>query len=197
MEREYPLTTHAVVPHHPIARSNRLALWGRCWHDGSWELKDQLTYYPYIHCAPHWADLAQVADFLRAQGVRDGDLICWHDSTHPLYVWLNIKPGIRFPHVITAMQFRSKLEVIRAETFVSPARYVVSDLVPVTYLNEFDSATPPAGPCHELPPEFPAWGADVYPWNQPVVFRAGRYFVHEIKNPRGEIDFPWPDGLKD
>ena len=50
----------------------------------------------------------------------------------------------------------------------------------------------PRGPANALPPEFPEWGADVYPWNQPVVFRAGRYFVHEVKNPRGEIVFPLP-----
>jgi hypothetical protein len=197
LQRAFPVQTHTLLPHHPIADSNRLALWGRCWHDDSWELKDQLTFYPYIHCAPHWADLNLVAEFLREKEVKDFDLICWHDSTHPLYVWLNIRPGIRFPHVITAMKFHSKLDVIRRETFASPARYVVSDLVPVSYLNRFDSPTPPPGPCHELPPEFPKWGANVYPWNQPVIFRAGRYFVHEIKDPRGEIEFPFPEALKD
>jgi hypothetical protein len=191
-----PLTADAVVPHHPIARGDRLALWTRCWHDGSWELKDRLTFYPYIHCAPHWADLARVAEFLRARGVGDGDLICWHDSTHPLYVELGVRPAFRFPHVMTAMKFRSKLDVIRREAFESGARYVVSDLVPVSYLNPF-GPFPPPGPARELPPEFPAWGKDVYPWNQPVVFRAGRYFVHQIQDPRGEIEFPLPEGLKE
>ena len=197
MERAYPLTTHAVVPHHPIVRSERLALWGRCWHDGSWELKDQLTYYPCIHCAPNWADSSAVADFLRDQGVKDHDVICWHDSTHPLYVWLDIKPGIRFPHVITAMKFRSKLDVIRAETFASPARFVVSDLVPVSYLTQTSIRRHrPQDHATNYHRSFPHGDADVYPWNQPVVFRAGRFFVHEIKNPHGEIDFPLPDGLK-
>ncbi|HKB06068.1 MAG TPA: hypothetical protein VKD90_27990 [Gemmataceae bacterium] len=196
LRRAYPITVKAVIPHHPIARSDRLALWGRCWHDDSWELKDRLTYYPDIHCAPHWADLARVADFLRSKDVGDRDVICWHDSTHPLYVQLGIRPGLRFPHVITAMKFRSKLDVIRDEAFQSPARYVVSDLVPVSYLHPF-GPYPPPGPTTELPRDFPAWGPNVYPWNQPVVFRAGRYIVHEVRNPHGEIDFPFPKVLWD
>jgi hypothetical protein len=196
LRRTHPVTVQTALPHHPITRSDRLALWPRCWYDGSWELKDRLTFYPYIHCAPHWADLARVAAFLRSKGVGDGDLICWHDSTHPLYVWLGVRPGLRYPHVITAMKFRSKLDLIRREAFESKARYVVSDLVPASYLHAF-GPPPPPGPTTELPPEFPAWGKDVYPWNQPVVFRAGRYFVHEVRDPHGEIDFPYPDELKD
>jgi hypothetical protein len=196
LERSHKLTVRTVLPHHPIAQRDRLELWGRCWHDGSWELKDRLTFYPYIHCAPHWADLERVAEFLRTKDLKDHELICWHDSTHSLYVTLGIKPGIRYPHVITAMKFRSKLDVIRREAFESPARYVVSDLVPVSYLHPFGPAPPP-GRTNALPPEFPEWGQDVYPWNQPVVFRAGRYFVHEVREPRGEIDFPYPAELKD
>lgn len=196
LRRAYPLTTKTALPHHPIARGDRLALWGRCWHDGSWELKDRLTYYHHIHCAPDWADLARVADFLRDQDLKDRELICWHDSTHPLYVWLGVRPGIRYPHVITAMKFRSRREQIRQEAFASPARYVVSDLVTVWYVSPIDLSYP-AGPADRLPNGFPDWGANVYPWNQPVVFRAGRYVVHGITDPRGEIDFPLPEGLWD
>jgi hypothetical protein len=70
--------------------------------------------------------------------------------------------------------------------------------VPAEYMVDppFDRAPPP-GPTTALPPRFPAWGQDTYPWNQPVVFRAGRYFVHEVTDPRGQIDFPLPEGLRD
>jgi hypothetical protein len=195
LQRSRPITMEVVVPHHPIARPERLRLWPRCWHDDSWELKDQLTFYHRIHCAPNWSDLQRVADFLATKDLHDRDLICWHDTTHPLYVWLGIKPGIRYPHVITAMKFKSKREQIRQETFSSPARYVVSDLVPVEYTSQMFLPAPRPGPADSLPPGFPSWGADVYPWNQPVVFRAGRYIVHEIKEPRGEIVFPFPGHL--
>jgi hypothetical protein len=196
LKKSHPITARVAVPHHPIAQRDRLALWGRCWHDNSWEFKDQLSFYPYTHSIPQWAELQQVADFLRTKNLKDRELICWHDSTHPLYIWLEIRPGLRFPHVITAMKFRSKLDVIRREAFESPARYVVSDLVPVTYLNPLGPFAP-AGPMDHLPPEFPPWGKDVYPWNQPVVFQAGRYIVHEVKDPRGEIDFPLPEAMKE
>jgi hypothetical protein len=196
-EKAYPVSTRVVVPDHPIVRADRLALWGRCWSDGSWELKDRLTYYHDIHCAPDWADLQRVADFLKTQNVKDHELICWHDTTHPLYVWLGARPAIRYPHVITAMKFKSKRDQIRREAFESGARFVVSDLVPATYLCPALGPAPPPGPASELPAGFPAWGKDVYPWNQPVVFRAGRYVVHEVREPRGEIVFPLPEGLWD
>jgi hypothetical protein len=193
-QKAYPIATRIVVPHHGIANRERLALWRRCWTDDSWELKDELSFYPNVHCAPNWSDLDRVAEFLRTKDLKDRELICWHDSTHPLYVRLQIKPGIRYPHVITAMKFKSKRDQIRRETFASPARYVVSDLVPISYTTAF-GPFPPPGPATELPAEFPAWRDEVYPWNQPVVFRAGRYVVHEVKEPRGEIFFPMPTEL--
>jgi hypothetical protein len=196
LENRYPMNTRMVIPAHSSVRADRLRLWPRCWEDDSWELKDRLTHFHDIHCAPDWADLARVAEFLRSRGVADGDLICWHDSTHPLYVMLDVRPGFRFPHVITAMKFKSKLPTLRAEAFASKARYVVSDLIPVTYTAAFHPAPPP-GPVDALPSEFPDWGATVYPWNQPVVFRAGRYFVHEVREPKGEIEFPLPDVVKE
>ncbi len=198
LANRYPLAMRTAVPDHPIVQRERLGLWRRCWYDDSWELKDRLSFYPQIHCAPNWADLQRVADFLATKNLHDRELICWHDSTHPLYIWLGIKPGIRYPHVITAMKFKSKREQIRQETFASPARFVVSDLVPIWYLKpDLLDSLPPPGPANALPAAFPAWGSDVYPWNQPVVFRAGRYVVHEIREPKGKIDFPLPQGLWD
>jgi len=194
INEDYRITTALVLPHYPMVDRNRLALWGRCWHDDSWELKDQLSFYDTVHCAPNWADLNRVGEFLKTKKLQDRELICWHDSTHPLYVELGIKPGIRYPHVITAMKFRSKREQIKSETFTSPARYVVSDLVPIMYSARF-GPFPPPGPATELPPEFPDWRTDIYPWNQPVVYRSGRYIVHEVKEPKGEIVFPLPKEL--
>jgi hypothetical protein len=190
-QSEYPKVMRVAVPHHPIARSDRLTLWPQCFRDDSWEFKDRLTCYPRIHCMPNWAELERVAVFLESKSLNDRELICWHDSTHPLYVRLGIKPGIRYPHVITAMKFQSKREQIRREAFESPARYVVSDLVPIEYLHPMDESTNPDA----LPSNFPGWRDEVYPWNQPVVFRAGRFVVHEVKDPRGRIEFPFPAAL--
>jgi hypothetical protein len=42
------------------------------------------------------------------------------------------------------------------------------------------------GKPHALPPAFSracaAW-RDVFPWSEPVVFRAGRYVVHRVEGP--------------
>jgi len=191
-------TYRMTVPDHAILDPARLGVWGRAWTDDSMELKDRLTYYRNIHCAPDWADLKRVEEFLRSKRVGDRDVVCWHDSTHPLYVWLDVKPGLRYPHVMTAMKFRSKLPAIRAETFASPAKYAVADMVPCGYLVPGGfPAPPPAGLIDRVPEYFPAWGATTYPWNQRPVFRAGRYFVFEITTPAGEIEFPLLEGLKE
>ena len=193
-KQQYKVVYGRVFPNHALFEQKRFWLWDDCWHDDSWELKDQLSHFEQTGSNPDWADLHKVADFLRTQQVGDGELICWHDTTHPLYLDLQIKPGYRFPHVMTAMRFQSKHDILKREAFENQARFVVSDLIPVTYTQAFSPA-PPAGPCAELPPEFPAWKNTVYPWNQPVVFRAGRYFVHRLTNPQGEIVFPLPFSL--
>ena len=40
-----------------------------------------------------------------------------------------------------------------------------------------------------LPPAFPKPMAEVFPWNEPVVFRAGRYTVHQVTGP---VEAVWP-----
>jgi hypothetical protein len=67
----------------------------------------------------------------------------------------------------------------------SPERFVVTDLVIDKFSEEEANAVGPAGP--QAPP--PAYAAlpGTYPWSHPVVFRAGRYMVHEIRGPLGEF----------
>ncbi len=193
-QRAKPVTFEQVVPknyafdpHLKYAFDpHRLALWPRCFQERSTpELKDELTFYDPIHCVPTWTELAEVADFLRSRGVKDGELVCWYDSTHPLYLDLNVRPAIRFMHVNTAMDFKSKLGQIQAELEGSGQRYVVSDLALVCkYYADIDANT---GGSTELPANFPDSMRQVYPWNQPVVFRTTRYFVHAVKLPVGTI----------
>jgi hypothetical protein len=191
-----PITMTQMVPAHSIARWSRLQYWPRCWQDNSLELKDRLTYYRNIHCAPEWENLHLVAEYLRTQEVGDGDVICWHDATHPLYLELNIKPGIRFPHVITVMRMKSKIPTIRDEAFRSSAKFIVSDLMAVAHIEPIDMEVIPSE-VDRLPSDFPNSLRDVYPWNQPPIYRVGRYMVHRVDTPRGEIDFPLPGETQD
>jgi hypothetical protein len=129
-------------------------------------------------------EIGAVADYLRTQDVRDGELITWHDSPHDLYLSLSIKPGIRFLHVGTAYrlgEWQSQQLLHELQSAIPHARFAVSDMYSVTkhrdVLNE-------VGP-DSLPLQMPAWQRNEFPFNQPVVFRSpsGRHLVHRICNP--------------
>jgi hypothetical protein len=168
----------------------RLALWSRCLHEqSSAELKDELSFFSYTHCVPTWTELEKVADFLRARNVKDGELVCWYDSTHPLYLELKVRPAIRFMHLTTTMDFKSKLGQIQAELEASGQRYVVSDIMWICYCYKF-SFDPWTGGPNGLPEGFPDEVRSVYPWNQPILFRTDRYYVHEVTQPIGSIKTP-------
>ncbi|HEY8504960.1 MAG TPA: hypothetical protein VIL46_10285, partial [Gemmataceae bacterium] len=169
---------------HPLTDPERLKLWPRCLREGSTpELRDRLGFLNLIFCGTEWRDLYRVADFLRTRNLRDGELACWDDGTHPLYLILNVRPAIRYMHIGTVLSFRAKLEDIRRDVATSPQRYVVSDLTRVRlYHPPFSDADDPADP-PGLPPDFPDAARNVFPWNQPVIFRAGRYRVHRVVNP--------------
>lgn len=179
LQASRPISANMGIPKHPMADPKRLALWPQCWTDPSWPLKDQLKFHGESFCSPNWTDLHRVAQYLRSANVGDRDLICWNDTTHPLYVWLGVRPGYRFPHVGTALKFRSKYDVLRREVHDSPAHYVVSDL---------------AAEWVDSPEELPDDVLKIFPWNQPIVCRSGRYCVHLISNRRGEIAVNRPQG---
>jgi hypothetical protein len=185
IHRPAPGITKNWMPDHGLAAWHRLREWPGCFNDDSCELKDRLSPFHGIHSAPDWPALQKIAGQLRALNVAEAGLICWHDSTHPLYLELGLRPGFRFPHVITAMKFRSKQPLLEREAFASPARYIVTDLVPVCY------ETGLSGTLQDIPED----RRSKYPWNQPVVFQAGRYLLHEITAPKGEVDFDLPDWM--
>jgi hypothetical protein len=180
------------------ANPDVLQLWPRCWREGSTpELRDRLGYYTDIHCGTTWTDLDGVTRFLRTVDppLRDRELNCWHDSTHPLYLMLDLKPATRYMHYGTVFPIRSQADRIRREVAGCPQRYVVSDLRRMTYV-KVEAYAPGAGGPNSLPAWFPRSQRDLFPWNQPIVFRSGRYLVHRVSRPPRpeEIDIPeWND----
>lgn len=164
---------------HPLRQGERLALWGRCGREGSSpELRDALKLLPRERYSIDWVQLDRVREFLEAEGVRDGELTCYHSTTHPLYLQLGLRPSTPFLHFdILLLGFPGHRETIRQALEQSGQRYVVSDLESMTLglapeQVRDESAALPAG----FPP---AW-RDVFPWTEPVVFRAGRYLVHRV-----------------
>lgn len=176
---------------HPLVDHERTGLWFRCWTEGSTPaLRNRLGLYIHCHCATNWEDLVQVADYLRQvhPPLQDGELNCWHDGTHPLYLLLNLEPATRYLHYGTALSIRERVAEIAEAVASSRQRYVVSDLFPVLpdmFTDQFPVAD---GQALCLPPDFPAPYRQLFPWNQPLVFRCGRYCVHKVEGPLGVID---------
>lgn len=180
---------------YPLFDREVMQLWPRCWREGgSPELRDRIGHYTDIHCGTRWQELTAVAEFLRSLDppLGPGELNCWHDSTHPLYLMLDLEPATRYMHYGTAFGIRSKREVIAEEVRNSRQRYVVSDLVRTT-LDRHAPYDPNAWRDGDpLPVWLPPAERAKFPWNQPVVFRCGRYVVHRVDHsrPLGVIRVP-------
>src|SRR5262249_55166074 len=90
---------------HPLLSLQRLALWPRCWREGSSaELRNRLTLTKDVH-TPGWAALEKVARFLAVQRIEDHELTCYSNSTHPLYLMLDIEPAVPIMHLDSWVAF--------------------------------------------------------------------------------------------
>jgi hypothetical protein len=175
----------AAVLAHPIWYMDRLALWGRCWGEGSSaDLRDALT-LEKDKAATGWADLARVQTFLATKHLRGGELTCLSVSTTPLYWQMDLPPSTRFVLLEPALgMFRLHAEQIRNEIKTSPQRFMVSDLRQLKLTAQEAAVEMPGRPL-ALPP-FPDRPmtreamAD-FPMDMPVVFRSGRYLVHDCR----------------
>ncbi|QJW97434.1 hypothetical protein [Frigoriglobus tundricola] len=173
------------VPPHPVFDAARTQWWVRCLdRDPPREVRRGVAMWAQHFGGTDPVELGAVADYLRGQNVRDGELIAWHDSPHGLYLDLGVEPGFRFMHVGTAAglgkwQERTVLRELR--TAVPRARFAVSDMHRVT-ARYADLNDPSAD---GLPNVLPGWQRDEFPFDQPVVFRSpsGRYLVHRILKP--------------
>jgi hypothetical protein len=178
---------------YPLVDGEFLESWPRCWTDcGSPRLRNRLSQFQNIHCSPNWNQLEDVAAYLRSvrPPLGPGELNCWNDTTHPLYLMLDVEPATRFMHYGTVFALKKQTALIAAEVAASRQRYVVSDLRRMTWDADEAYAPGAGGDPHRLPPWFPRSQRTAFPWNQPIVFRSGRYLVHKIERPLGPIDVP-------
>jgi hypothetical protein len=152
--------------HHPGIRPGRLALWARCIREGSApQLRDRLSLEtdrrgPTRLNNSRWSDLMKVADFLRKQHLRDGELTCYHMSTPPLYVELGLKPSTRFDYILNDFYMFPRCRATILDTlFRSRQRLLVSD---AEAMKEFSPVL-------------------AYPmYLREEIFRSGRYAVHRV-----------------
>jgi hypothetical protein len=188
---------------HPLADPERLRLWPQCWRADltdreRYVLWDKTKRYTSHEAVIDWEELYEVAEFLRERGVKDGELIAWHNSPHALYLMLEIKPGIRYMHVGTA-QLISPQSHARVRNDLAAAagvaRFAVSDLAYPAMGQPANDRAPYLGPPHSrsdlLPTGLPEVIWAQFPFHQRTVFRSrgglGRYVVHELTPPLRDI----------
>jgi hypothetical protein len=190
------LTPLLEITRHPLTDPHVLLCWPRCWTEpGSLPLRDDLASQGRNAGGTRWEHLARVEAFLRTidPPLRDHELTCWNDGTHSLYLSLGLEPSARYMHYGTAFRFKRHTEDIRREVAASRQRYVVTDLVGLhmrmgdllktNVQRESPGAPALDGRPNGLPFWFPRSQVALFPWNQPVVFRSGRYLVHRVDGP--------------
>src|SRR5262249_11462153 len=161
--------------------SQRFGAWGRCWTDsGTPELRNQLE---LNDMSPDWVQLRKVAAFLRASNIANGEFTCYDGTTLPLYMQLDTTPSTRYILPGAFIHFYpQQAERIRRELKESNQRFIVTDMKALLAFRETEKADAerPGQPL-AYPPAFPDELLKTYPFTEPVVFRAGRYYVHRAK----------------
>ena len=119
---------------HAVFDRQRLWQWPGCFRRlgeaDEFRRRDLLKHEKKHPASFGWSELGEVAEYLRGRRVGDGELVCWHDSPHLLYLLLDVKPGLRFMHVNTARLISDGCErrVVAELRANAAARFVVIDL---------------------------------------------------------------------
>jgi hypothetical protein len=145
----------------PIMNLQRLAMWPRCWTEGSsTQLRATLAHGTF----PAWQDLNQVVEFLREQRVQDGELTCLNVHSVHVFRELRVQPATRYWCTLILQDlFKRRAASIDAAVQENTSRFIVTESVESVLTN--------------------GGSADEFPWNLPVVFEAGTYKVHATSIP--------------
>jgi hypothetical protein len=171
----------------PLAEGRRLACWSRCFVEGSSpQLRDELTLTEHVG----WQDLERVLLFLKSEGVKDGEVTCYHAGLCPLYFELDRAPSTRYVNFDQMLAwFPGHREEVRRTLADSRQRYLVADVKEVDRWWR-EEGPPRTDEPARLPDNFPEQWRGWYPWNQTLLFRAGRYLVFRAAEPPREKLWP-------
>jgi len=164
----------------PAISPDRVSLWTACLQSGNRDqIRDNLALITHSAGQTSWQELRRVAQFLRSQGIKDGELTCYHISAQPLYLELKVKPSTRFLSVNRmAMNYGSRIHIVMRELAASKQKFIVTDLL---HTPNYSLTAEARQTLPKLPDNVPANYRRAFPWRQPVVFRSGRYLVHRVR----------------
>lgn len=164
----------------PLYRQAERDLWLRCVRQGSTaQVRNALGQEDAA--VPDWVALEEVAGFLRARPVGDGELTCYSFAAVPLYAQLDVRPSSRYVLLWSALSyFPGHREQIGRELAAGPQRFVVNDLQLLGFTPE-EARTLGGGRALPRPEQLPGELAGYFPWTEPMIFRRGRYVVHEVR----------------
>jgi hypothetical protein len=185
----------------PLLDADRLVLWDRCLYEGSTpEIRNALTLETDL-VAPDWVALEQVKGYLEGQSVRNRELTCYALSAIHLYKEMNLKPSTRFILLWAALIFfpNHRAEIAQ-ELKATPQRFIINDLRQ-TGLDKDEADVEIPGREQALPPAFferqlHLHVPGVFPWQEPIVFRAKRYLVHRVRRPATSQQSAPPPGQR-
>ncbi|QDT89381.1 hypothetical protein [Gimesia algae] len=178
------LFTVMAVLSFPNFKPERIQLWPTCvLNQSNLQLKSELALMVQVD----WDDLAAVKAFLEKQNLKDRELHCYNSTLVYLYPELAVEPATRYVFFDSILIFcpkhrRELMESVKT----SPQKLIVTDLLESGFDRKTALAKSPNS--NQLtPPAYPVSLKGAYPWSQPVVFRAGRYLVHQVQRPLGRF----------
>jgi hypothetical protein len=166
---------------HPLLQLERRAVWVRCWQEGSTpELRNRLWVYRVNEV--DWVALAHVADYLRDRA-GPGDLTCFSQPALGIYKETDLTPATRYGYVDVVIHLlpNRRSDVLSALDR-SGQRFLLMD-VETAHLPQADADLLPPDGEQPIPYEGLSSRRHDFPWSAPIVFRAGRYVVHRVRQP--------------
>jgi hypothetical protein len=105
--------------------ANRLPLWADCWREGSSpRLRNRLGLLHKVD----WQALEQVRDFLRREGVADGELSCLSMGSMSLFLDPGVRPATRYLYLQNVLfVFAGQRQRILDDLAASRQRFLVVD----------------------------------------------------------------------
>src|SRR5262249_28452722 len=130
-----------------------------------------------------WVSLARTADYLRGRA-RPGELTCVSQPAVGIYKETELTPASRYAYVDVVLYYflPDHQGAVMEDLTRSGQRFLLTD-VETAHLPAVDFALLPPDGEQPVPYDGLTARRHDFPWSAPIVFRAGRYVVHQVRAP--------------